>query len=245
LKTPAESEAGSVLAMDKAQVKGDDTQATAEVPFDPLKTARDAAYGAVSGDAAGAVSGLSASRRGGAPTDKVGDGFAIVDGKGGEVLTEAGVTSGGTDLKMQDMPDNFKSPEDAIRFLASKGMPDKNDQGQRDKFFDDVARNSLIEDYKADGVLPNQDKFTDDELGRAQLDSSFAREKQRHGMTELAERVGSKDQSEAEIKKAFDKYVMSTVGVQVGAKLETPADVFQVFRHSSAIGLQRKLGIMD
>ncbi|MBK9205442.1 MAG: hypothetical protein IPL73_24065 [Candidatus Obscuribacter sp.] len=58
MKTPAESEAGSVLAMDKAQVKGDDTQATAEVPFDPLKM--HVVHGAVSGDAAGAVSGLSA-----------------------------------------------------------------------------------------------------------------------------------------------------------------------------------------
>lgn len=201
----------------------------AEENFDPLASSRDAAYGAVSGGAIGAVADRDGTNRYSAQSS---DGF--------EITAEAVPPS---------ISEQNQQPEvnpGVYNDLIKEGMPLTNENGQQEKFIEDMIGGMMLDGIRKDGFLLDVDKPTDMQVGGALIDIGLKNRIQQLGDAAVKSELNlPPDAGAAAVKEAYTKHTLKEMGSQLGQEIENPEQLARAVREwaagtmKSAIGLKK------
>lgn len=197
--------------------------------FDPLASSRDAAYGAVSGGAIGAVADRDGTSRHSALSS---DGFEIT-----------------ADTVPPSLSEKNQQPEvnaGVYNDLIKEGMPLTNENGQQEKFIEDMIGGMMLDGIRKDGFLLDVDKPTDMQVGGALIDIGLKNRIQQLGDAAVKSELNLPLDAGAEaVKEAYTKHTLKEMGSQLGQEIENPEQLAKAVREwaagtmKSAIGLKK------
>ncbi|MBN8660150.1 MAG: hypothetical protein J0M35_07285 [Candidatus Obscuribacter phosphatis] len=128
--------------------------------------------------------------------------------------------------------------------LIKEGMPLSNENGQQEKFIDEMIGGMMLDGIRKEGFLLDVDKPTDRQVGEALIDIGLKNRIGQLGDAAVKSELNLPADAGAEaVKDAYIKHALKEMGSQFGQELENPEQMAKAVRDWAAGTMKDAIGL--
>lgn len=162
---------------------------------------------------------------------------------GGKAAAAADATGSGKSTDGFEIVDSQKNVG-VYNDLIKEGMPLSNENGQQEKFIDEMISGMMLDGIRKEGFLLDVDKPTDRQVGEALIDIGLKNRIGQLGDAAVKSELNLPADAGAEaVKDAYTKHALKEMGSQFGQELENPEQMAKAVRDWAAGTMKDAIGL--